>query len=725
MRADAKRVEAGNKTKPLYTKPQREARRKKDLAEGRVGLSCESCGAVRPKKHFRQLGRNPVEWDSVCLACRSEERKRLLQAEVEERAIEKQQFAVSKVIQRRTAKQRAVRQRQDQRAKRRTTRLEAKGKRIAADNPEAAELARRELIRRHLIHFTQRFEGLELLAEEDRLQNTGRGYHAAWFHRLICRRLQRFLIAVVAGEEPREMFFMPPRHGKSTVVSRMFPPWALGHYPWLEFISASYGASLPMEFSRYVRTLVTEKAYRVLFPKVILAESKKGLEGWGTTQGGQYLPAGVGTGIGGRGAHILNIDDPVANQEEADSPAIQSRNLDWYFSVAQTRLAPRSGVLVTQTLWNEMDISQVLESQMNASLREIEERLEEDLRHVDQTVSHAVERSNARRGLERRAARERKEVEVWNITRLPAIAEADEYVTTDDRVVHAPEPGAKLVRRQGEALHPERYPLPKLERIRKSFVNNGRIRAWHALYQQNPTPKEGAHFSETGFNMEPMMPAGAYNNWTLIQTWDLAITEKTTSSWVVGGTGALDPHGILHMLHMRRFRGGPTEIVKQILDEFEHFQLMVASGVWRVGLEHGHISLSIVPSIEAELEKRNKKRGRKHNLTIPWTREGEKLIPVTDKILRAKPSEDWHEAGKIRYPSGAPWVEVLKSEHLRFPNGIHDDTVDFMSWMVRLAQKAPIPRDVEYVREQRYHREGWRERLERKLAGGAKSYMAA
>ena len=44
---------------------------------------------------------------------------------------------------------------------------------------------------------------------------------------------------------------------------------------------------------------------------------------WKTAQGGSYLAAGVGSGITGRGAHVLLIDDPHKNREEANSQTVR------------------------------------------------------------------------------------------------------------------------------------------------------------------------------------------------------------------------------------------------------------------------------------------------------------------------------------------------------------------------------------------------------------------
>ena len=76
--------------------------------------------------------------------------------------------------------------------------------------------------------------------------------------------------AVEAGESPRLLLLLPPRSGKSELGSRNFPPWVLGQHPDWEIIAASHTQSLTLSFSRYVRDLVRDPAYKAIFPDLML-----------------------------------------------------------------------------------------------------------------------------------------------------------------------------------------------------------------------------------------------------------------------------------------------------------------------------------------------------------------------------------------------------------------------------------------------------------------------
>jgi len=202
-------------------------------------------------------------------------------------------------------------------------------------------LAKRILARRRLLQFVQLTHG---------------NYDAGWVHDDICRRLERFSADVAAKKSPRLMLLTAPRHGKSELASIRFPAWHLGQHPEHEIINVGYNLELPMIFSRKVRELARDSAYQSVFPGMELNPDSQSIEKWSTTKGGGFLAAGVGGGITGKGAHILIIDDPIKNQEEADSVEVRNKLLDWYQSTAYTRLAPGGGILLIQCMTGDTPV---------------------------------------------------------------------------------------------------------------------------------------------------------------------------------------------------------------------------------------------------------------------------------------------------------------------------------------------------------------------------------
>jgi hypothetical protein len=123
---------------------------------------------------------------------------------------------------------------------------------------------------------------------------------------------------------------------------------------WTE---TSYGAELATDFGRDVRSVVASEQYQALFPAVSLAEDSRAKNRWHTAHGGVYVAAGVGGPLTGRGAHILNIDDPLKDREEADSDVIREKVWNWYRAVAYTRLQPGGAVILTMTCWHPDDLA--------------------------------------------------------------------------------------------------------------------------------------------------------------------------------------------------------------------------------------------------------------------------------------------------------------------------------------------------------------------------------
>lgn len=188
------------------------------------------------------------------------------------------------------------------------------------------------------------------------------GYRDAAHHRAIARKLE----AVERGEIKRLMIFMPPRHGKSMLASEFFPAWYMGRNPDHYVVAATYGQELADDFGRKVRNQIEDDAFKAIFPGVTLRDDSKSakrfhIEGGGqehqVTQGGAYYAVGVGGPLTGRGAHLLLIDDPVKNREDADSEVVRRRIKEWYTSTAYTRLMPGGRIVVIQTRWHEDDLS--------------------------------------------------------------------------------------------------------------------------------------------------------------------------------------------------------------------------------------------------------------------------------------------------------------------------------------------------------------------------------
>lgn len=491
------------------------------------------------------------------------------------------------------------------------------------DDPYA-EIAQRELCRRKLLPFIQRFRPK---------------YMAGWVHEDICRRIERFVRQVEQGLSPRLLLMMPPRSGKSEISSRHTPAWILGQHPDWEIIAGSHTSSLSLSFSRYLRDVMRDPAYTAVFPDAVLDPSSQSVENWNLTKGGGYLAAGVGTGITGRGAHVLLLDDLVKDIEAADSLTIRDNTWEWYLSTAYTRLAPGGGVLGLMTWWHDDDWAGRIQQAMLSG-----------------------------------------DGDQFEIIKYPAVNDyGDEYILPDDSIAQfpptsPPPPGSRLTRQHNTAIHPARYTTEMMLKIKRNLVAGGQKRVWDALYQQNPVPDEGNYFSKEMFQYYGTRPDR--RDLYVYQAWDFAISEGKDSDYTVGTCIGVDHRDNVYYLGQRRFRiqdGG--FIIDQILDFAKEYDADC------LGFEDGQIWKAIEFQFQKRCEER--KQYPSHEL----------LKPLTDKMARANPLRGRMQLGKVFFDKNAPYFTELLKEMLHFPAGKHDDQIDSLAWAIRLTLSRAAPKD--------------------------------
>lgn len=217
----------------------------------------------------------------------------------------------------------------------------------------------------------------------------------------------------------------------------------------------------------------------------------------------------------------------------------------------------------------------------------------------------------------------------WTVLRLPAISD------------------------EGRALWPERYNVEALERIRGVLVQNEGERSWQALYQQNPTPREGSFFKVGKLHyldadeVPPLVEE--------VRAWDLGATEN-----------AGDPSAGVRM--------GKTSDNRFIIRD-------VRRGQWATDRRNDEIK----QTAEAD-GKSIRIRGPQDpgaagveaalafsRLLAGYTVKTERVSG--DKQLRADPFSAQVNAGNVWLVRG-PWNTAFVDELRAFPAGKNDDQVD-------------------------------------------------
>ncbi len=306
-----------------------------------------------------------------------------------------------------------------------------------AEIAELEELLKQRDISRARKHFTNYFKYMKP------------DYQFTGFHAVYYEILHRFSI----GDIRKLIISMAPQHGKSQGSTILLPSNMFGHNPNLQIAIASYSATQAKKFNRSIQQVMDNQQYLDVFPRTKLANSKHNTNKISgeiqtteefTISGheGRLKAVGRGGALTGNPVDILILDDLYKDSVEANSPVVRDSVIDFYTSVANTRLHNDSQQLIVFTRWHEDDLIGWLERKE----RVIAVNSWSDLENVP--------------------------FGAWVKINFEALKES-EFTELDPR-------------EYGEALFPERHSKEKLEATRKLNVEQ-----FNCLYQGNPISKEG------------------------------------------------------------------------------------------------------------------------------------------------------------------------------------------------------------------------------------------
>jgi predicted phage terminase large subunit-like protein len=248
------------------------------------------------------------------------------------------------------------------------------------------------------------------------------------------RILANMLTAIERGDKDRICVNMPPRHGKSQLVSIFYPAWFLGRNPDKKVMMVSHTTDLAVDFGRKVRNLIATDTYKSIFPTVSLATDSKSAGRWNTNMKGEYFACGIGSSIAGRGADLLLVDDPHSEQDVLNGNfSAFERAYEWFTFGARTRLMPGGRVAIVQTRW-----------------------------HLDDLTGRVT-----------RDMGKNAEADQYEVVEFPAILDVEDPKTK--KIIQKP-------------LWPEFFDLAALARTKASMP----VFQWNAQYQQQPTAEEAA-----------------------------------------------------------------------------------------------------------------------------------------------------------------------------------------------------------------------------------------
>jgi predicted phage terminase large subunit-like protein len=445
-------------------------------------------------------------------------------------------------------------------------------------------------------------------------------YQVGPHHRLLAEVFEKAVLGTLGGKNVAVS--MPPQHGKSQQLTRNGPAWALGKKPWLQIMVGSYNEDKAMEFGNEVNAIMDQPTYGAIFPDIHRTE--KSASSIAVRGRGRASFVGVGGSGTGKPADIFIVDDPIKNDEDARSEAYREKLWNWYTKVVNTRCHNKSTILVVQTRWHEDDLIGRLCDPNHPERKGRFEGSEEDWVYID----------------------------------LPAVVTDPALAETLGLTLTMPTSPA-IIKQFGER------PMVALWEDRQNLERHARSRrldrvGFDALFMGKPSPDEGIDFKDT--MMSTYRADELPKNLIYYGASDHATGIKQTNDPNCLGCVGIDEKDNIYVLPDLVWKRQETD---KTIESMLSLMARYKPYVW--WMENELISKSFGPFLKKRMVE---------------TKTYCTLDPVTvavDKKTRSRAIHARMSMNKVLFPVFAPWWEAAKSEMLRFPNGAHDDFVDWLA----------------------------------------------
>lgn len=176
-----------------------------------------------------------------------------------------------------------------------------------------------------------------------------------YYHMAHTRYISHYLNRIANGEQLNLIVEIPPRHGKSALITETFPSYYLMKNPDKKVISTAYSDNLARKFGRLNRNKF--KALGGELFEQYISEDNSSAGDWSTAKDGGMISTGIMGSLTGEGSDLMIIDDPVKNKHEAYSKTYRDRIWDEWEATLSTRLHDNASVIVVQTRWHEDDLT--------------------------------------------------------------------------------------------------------------------------------------------------------------------------------------------------------------------------------------------------------------------------------------------------------------------------------------------------------------------------------
>lgn len=460
-------------------------------------------------------------------------------------------------------------------------------------------------------------------------------FHAYDMHRYIAYYLEQVVLYLSSkGREGIQnlMILTPPQHGKSVLVSNVFPSWTLGKLPNTRILMGSYGADLATDNSREVRNIVIGSEFKAVFGEysasdepVRLSSDSRSTSKWDLAKPhrGGCIATGTGGAFSGRAKGLVLLDDLIKDHRAAESKATRDDAWDWI----RSSVIPRARAMVL-------------------------------------VMTHWIADDPAGRFM--RLMVNNPRAKQWTIIALPGFAlEPGEYAVSREEQRQKMLEGHYLPlkdpldRAPGEVLCPALMSREEMVEVKETSEDY----FFGALYQQLPVSKEGQKYKREHFKTITKLPDDV-KLVHVVRCWDKAAS--ASGDYTAGVLMAYGSDGMFYILDVVRGRwAGSNDRDSEIGKAGKRDKETVGKLQTWHQQDPGSAG---VDSAKATTRK----------LLMDYSVISKYETVSGSKEDRSEPLETAFAGDLVRLLKGA-WNEAFIEECVAFNHGSHDDQVDAAS----------------------------------------------
>lgn len=176
-----------------------------------------------------------------------------------------------------------------------------------------------------------------------------------------CKQLQEF----VENDERYMIVNMPPQHGKTRTLKKL-AEWKIGNDRKQRIFAISYNHDYATDLSKNVLNAIRAEheveeqiTFSDIFPDLIIKRGDGAKNRW-SVEGGfnTWLSASPNTGVTGRSATLVIIDDIIKDYAEAINRVALDKTWSWFANTLFSRKGEgKRKIIICMTRWSKYDLA--------------------------------------------------------------------------------------------------------------------------------------------------------------------------------------------------------------------------------------------------------------------------------------------------------------------------------------------------------------------------------